>query len=289
MKGKLKLALAAAAVASAFAGPAHALTVPGSSGSLFLAVWDSSAGATQSYVRDLGLTLNQFLPNGAVIQPADGGPGTGDKTPASGLSLTFATDPLFASTFAGVNSANLRWNVTAGDFTQAGNGSTNPQRLLTTQQVGVNITNVSNGAENNGLNRMVAPVMPAYNTAGCGPSCALNDPTNPGWAGGGNWGANFGGTTANINNAGIIGGLLEFWLLSQGAAVNTSLTTQTIKTVFANATGRADWSLLADGTLTYNLAGPSAVPIPAAVWLFGTGLLGMVGIGRRRQQKLAAA
>lgn len=30
---------------------------------------------------------------------------------------------------------------------------------------------------------------------------------------------------------------------------------------------------------------PSAVPIPAAVWLFGSALVGMVGIGRRRQIK----
>jgi hypothetical protein len=34
---------------------------------------------------------------------------------------------------------------------------------------------------------------------------------------------------------------------------------------------------------TGNLA-VSAVPLPAAVWLFGSGLLGLVGIGRRRKQ-----
>jgi len=28
---------------------------------------------------------------------------------------------------------------------------------------------------------------------------------------------------------------------------------------------------------------PSAVPIPAAVWLFGSGLLGLVGVMRRRK------
>src|SRR5262249_32381775 len=147
-------ALAAAAVASAFAGQAHALVVPGSSGSLFLSVWDSSTGGTQSYVRDLGLTLNQFLPSGTTISAADGG-GVGDKTPAGGLHLSFATDPLFASTFAGVSAANLRWNVTAGDFTTTGANNSNPLRLLTTQQVGVNITSVSNGAQSNALNRMV--------------------------------------------------------------------------------------------------------------------------------------
>jgi hypothetical protein len=35
---------------------------------------------------------------------------------------------------------------------------------------------------------------------------------------------------------------------------------------------------LADGTSTIN---PSAVPVPAAVYLLGSGLLGLVGLRRR--------
>jgi len=33
---------------------------------------------------------------------------------------------------------------------------------------------------------------------------------------------------------------------------------------------------------TFNLA-PSAVPVPAAVWLFGTGLIGLIGVGKRKK------
>jgi hypothetical protein len=42
----------------------------------------------------------------------------------------------------------------------------------------------------------------------------------------------------------------------------------------------------ADGTPTPNWATappPSAVPVPAAVWLFGTALIGLVGFGKRRK------
>jgi len=42
-----------------------------------------------------------------------------------------------------------------------------------------------------------------------------------------------------------------------------------------------DWNLSSDGTLTYGDV--SAVPVPAAVWLFGSGLVGLVGIARRKK------
>ncbi|BCO30048.1 hypothetical protein TspCOW1_01510 [Thiohalobacter sp. COW1] len=42
------------------------------------------------------------------------------------------------------------------------------------------------------------------------------------------------------------------------------------------------WNLATNGTLSYDAV--SAVPVPAAVWLFGSGLIGLVGIARRRKQ-----
>jgi len=37
-------------------------------------------------------------------------------------------------------------------------------------------------------------------------------------------------------------------------------------------------------TMTNYTPTPSAVPVPAAVWLFGSGLVGLAGIARRRKQ-----
>jgi hypothetical protein len=54
--------------------------------------------------------------------------------------------------------------------------------------------------------------------------------------------------------------------------------------LFANSEGVAGkWDLSHDGTLTWNSAAVSAVPVPAAVWLFGSGLLGLAGVARRKQ------
>lgn len=47
----------------------------------------------------------------------------------------------------------------------------------------------------------------------------------------------------------------------------------------------ADWTLSAQSETSYSMsitAVPTAVPVPAAVWLMGTGLLGLVGVARRK-------
>jgi hypothetical protein len=56
--------------------------------------------------------------------------------------------------------------------------------------------------------------------------------------------------------------------------------------VFQLGTASFDGSLL---TFTGNAGGSSSVPLPAAAWLFGSGLLGLFGIGRRRETDAVAA
>ena len=45
-------------------------------------------------------------------------------------------------------------------------------------------------------------------------------------------------------------------------------------------------SVISDVTFTFGTNGAVAIPIPAAVWLFGSGLMGLVAIARRRQGSL---
>jgi hypothetical protein len=53
-------------------------------------------------------------------------------------------------------------------------------------------------------------------------------------------------------------------------------------TQFAAAGNAATWTLSAAGDLVYNVAGAAPVPLPPALWLLGSGLLGLAGIARRK-------
>lgn len=46
---------------------------------------------------------------------------------------------------------------------------------------------------------------------------------------------------------------------------------------------KADWSFSSQSTTSYSMT-VTAVPVPAAVWLFGSGLLGLVAVARRKDK-----
>jgi hypothetical protein len=71
-----------------------------------------------------------------------------------------------------------------------------------------------------------------------------------------------------VNNTAAIGEDMGFYFIKGDLAGNNTTT---------EAAGR--WAF--DGTnLTYGAV--SAVPVPAAIWLFGSGLIGLVGVARRK-------
>ena len=309
MKMKFALKLIAASLALAAANQAGAAIAdwgtPGSSGSaeMFLAVWDSSAQT--SYIRDLGVHMNDFMPalgtgtafdktttgtslsaTGKLAAPYGGSGNNSIVYGASpsiaagsvltpGYQLTFQADPLTSSFFSpagGGLSTSLQWMV--GAFDSVGAMGNQTLRGLTTSNgvvAGLN-SNVGNFGTTNGyiqLNNGRGTMTGAVNTNGSA-TAALADGMAYFAAGqGSNW-----NTYASFNTLANVGSSQQFWYIATSDA--TPSDAATVKG-FTNAT----WKLNTDGTLVYQVA---AVPVPAAAWLFASGMLGLVGVARRRLQ-----
>lgn len=281
MKLKLKMIAVAAAMASV-AGVAHAdLTAPGSNnGSLALVAFNTVTGAY--YMRDTGFLLNDFLPSGVTTLSGDGSV-VGNKTPAAGLTLdktntaSFA-DATFSGWLAGQTFADVKWFLNAVDAVGT-TTATNVKRFLTSS------ANAAEVATNGNLDGFVA----SGNAGGLGTIFGTGTLSVTGSGAPSPWSNNF-----NLGADGLAAidqGVSLFYFSRTVGTGSTAVAANT--TQFGNGTGFATVKLEADGDFSYTLAGasvepPAAVPVPAAAWLMGSGLIGMGGFIRRRKAAAAA-
>jgi hypothetical protein len=158
----------------------------------------------------------------------------------------------------------------ANDLTPA-----TPTVDITVSTLGTSITGSAVGGVASKLNTGIASTLNA--SAGCNNAnpCIALSTTDPGYA------VNNLGTTAmgSAKTSGTAGGAaLDFYqFVSNGSSLGKQTGVQ-----FASSAGAATWTLSATGDLVYQVPGTSPVPLPAAVWLLGSGLLGLLGVGRRK-------
>ena len=253
--------------------------------SLVLSVWDYTTN--ESYTRNLGPNLNGFLPTGLTTLPNDGNVvGTavsGDKSPEAGLVVSFAGDALYTATFGDNDPANINWNIVAYDEVASIGGGLS--RVLTTANSAPRSTNAGIGLISSGATTYLNSLIDNSNIGLPGVNSAIiTDTTLAAFAGSPRWGDGLNGGNLSSSTSGY-GNSLSFYYLArtQISGVNSTLATQRL---FANSLNTAAWTLAANGTATYALA---PIPEPAALWMLGAGLLGVLGVARRRRATGSAA
>ena len=278
MKFNLKMIAVAAAMVSA-AGAANAALTTGNNGSLALVAFNTVTNVW--YIRDTGYLLNSFLPSSVTTLSGDGSV-TGNKTPAAGLTIDKTVtasfgDSSFSSWLTGQTTSDVRWFLSAVDNTGT-NAASNVKRFITSS------ANASETATNGNLDGYIASGnaggLAAVYASGTNGALSSTGSIVPGA-----WTSNFG---LGADGLALLDQAASLFYFSRSTGTG-STTIAATGTRFGNATDFATVTLAANGDFSYVLAGPSAppsaVPVPAAAWLLGTGLLSFGAFVRRRTAK----
>jgi hypothetical protein len=257
---KIKALVGALALISA--GNVFAATSPSTTGNgeLFLSVYDPVAKI--SYMRDLGIALNDFLPSSALAN-------TNNVWTADANWLAFVNQ---------VDMNLLQWDVKATDSIGSGLGG---HRYLSTSTAPLSIVDDLTNAKAVQL-KQVDDFINANNNL-------LGSPANVDYAAetstiaGETDGLAYGGLVgdkwkgqSNFSSVTSVGNSMSFFYITPSSTSGLAKASVTQYTPASN--GAATWTLGADGSLAY------AVPEADTYAMFGIGSLVVAGMLRRRKK-----
>jgi hypothetical protein len=276
MKLKSKLMAAAIALVAASGANAAITNSAGGNGELFFTVYDmgadlSSSADDRAYVRDLGSLLNGGTMNDWVSATTTAPlPALNANKQAFGTIYSIGADANLASFLsASTDTSRLLWNIAAAD-------SSGTDRIMTTA-ASITTTQIPTYTQFRLLGTGgVDGYLPYVNNAGI-PDAGSIALTGAG-AGLAAWGNNFGGRSAFTNTAGL-GDSLGFFVLSERATTGTT-TKADVRQFMADSETAMEWTLAANGTLTYGAVPAIPEPSEYALMLAGLGMLGFMA--RRR-------
>ncbi|MDX1811505.1 MAG: hypothetical protein R3240_06130, partial [Gammaproteobacteria bacterium] len=207
--------------------------------------------------------------------------------PSTALSFGGATTGV-ASYVSSADQAALSWNVAAvADFADdysnffAGNYG-----ILTTADQTSGLTSIDNAndiggvalasAMANGTNfaKSVNGAAGDMTNYAANLSYTATSDTDLGYANQSLWGNNWGGILG-FDNSAALGDNLGFFVMGQNSDASVR-----------NEDMGGHWNLASTGDLTWNTAvtqPPLPTPLPPAIWLLGSAMVGLVGVSRRRK------
>ena len=279
MKMKIKALVAALSMGAAVQanaainddGALNAQSTGTGAGELFLSVIDRGGASPESYVRDLGITANQFVNQ--------------DSTGKTASPLSFTADANMAQLLAdtAANGGSLFWQISAADDQDPSSGL--PFGVLVTSPNTVTTANAPQGFSGvASAMTLLGQYAHSVNQAEGTSSTAANlsgvfGSSSPAFYDNGAFGANWPNPT--LVETGI-GNAMGMYFIGWDPNNLNSGNDDTL----VSAIGGGVWTLGANGDLTFGQ--PAAVPLPPAVWLLGSALVGLVGVGRRRDGASAA-
>lgn len=259
MKHLVKAAVAAALVMGAGVANASIDYVPGSDRETFMAAYDWTTGKTFNY--DTGVRYSEWLAN---------------KGTDYNLSFDFSNDANWGSFITGAAVDKIKWVVAVGNSELLGAAVTAKQPLFND----VNFNFVVPGsleARAIDMNAKMGPINPAVNT-----SSLVSDYNDPGFSGQYTTASTLWGAWSSSQE--VEGGYGETVAFRLGEFFMDASDEN-------NIILRNDETLLGHWTLDGNRlsfksymkpSDPAPVPLPAAVWMFGAGLMGLLRTTRRK-------
>jgi hypothetical protein len=279
MKTKLTVAGAVASILLA-GGAAHAAAIVPNTGDGSLLFFVTDTKTNQTYTDVLTQDVNGYF---SVTQATVPAPTNGIVNVLNGdanFSVPLGGDSVLTAFLTAAGSDPLSYGLIGAAYSGSLGSGQRP-----TGKVRVVATSANQGTVLTNLQSQIVNAIP---------SGILNDTNslnlNLGGANSTNQGVfgtsiSAGGTTLNLYNGG-----LDMSGVAPGTAV-------TLYGVTGNGTGSGATTAFSLGTAVFSLAndtltftgntGNTPVPLPAAVWLLGSGLLGLAGVGRRRAAKVA--
>ena len=266
------LALISVSAHAALVAPSQGTAVPGNTG-LYLEAWNASSGATELVNLSYAYT-DIASSNLSNLNTASGPAWTSATNPSTGSGTV---EQLNFGTIGNVSAGFTNYTVvSAADATHTGithiegvtiGSSSSPAGINSTTGLTPVVQNIQ--SEIADWASQTAASGTFFDPNGSSTAAALNPPSSSGGWNNGNIAPGTVGSALSFYN--IIGN--TFVTAADGLAAHATATTAY----------NGFWFLSSSGQLTYNIvAGNTApVPLPAAVWLLGSGLLGLIGVGRR--------